>query len=93
MDTVDSNMEATYEVTFEATQENTTMRTTQEATEESKGTIVVFKQDEMKFVELLKDNELLYNKRLMDYKDPNKGEALWDKFGAENKIDKAAYNR
>ena len=67
------------------------MSATQETTEESKRTVAVFKEeDELKPVEFLKDNELLYNKRLMDYKGPNKREAIWDKFCAENKIEKAA---
>ena len=33
-------------------------------------------EDELKLVKFLKDNGLLYNKRLMDYKDPNKREAM-----------------
>ena len=48
------------------------MRATLEATKQSKRTVAVFKEDEMKLIEILKDNELLYNKSLMDYKDPNK---------------------
>ena len=56
----------------DGTQEDTTMRATLEATKQSKRTVAVFKEDEMKLIEILKDNELLYNKSLMDYKDPNK---------------------
>ena len=37
-------------------------------------------EDEIKIVEFLKDNQLLYNKRFMDYKDPQKREELWEKF-------------
>ena len=49
------------------------METTQEVSEESKRTVAVCnKKDELKLLELLKDKELLYNKTLMDYKDPNK---------------------
>ena len=48
------------------------MRATEEATEEIKRTTAVFKEDEMKLLEFLRNNELLYNKRLIDYKDPNK---------------------
>ena len=56
------------------------MRATQEATKESKRTVAVFKEeDEMTLFEFLKDNELLYNQRLMYYKDPNKTEAIWNK--------------
>ena len=56
------------------------MRATHEATKESKRTVVVFKdEDEMKLFEFQKDNELLYNQRLVYYKDPNKREAIWNK--------------
>ena len=74
---------------MDATQEDTTMRAAQEATQESKRTTVVFEEDKMKLIEFLRDNELLYNKGLMDCKDQNKREALWDKFWAE--MDKASY--
>ena len=78
---------------MEATQD-TTMMATQEATEESKWIIAVFKEEqEMKLVEFLRDYELLCSKKVMDYKDPNKTEALWDKFCVENKMDKAACKR
>ena len=77
------------EATQEATQEDTTMSATQKAQEERKRTIAVFKEDDMKLIEFLRDSELLYNKRLMDNKDPNKRETLWDKFCIEN-MDKVA---
>ena len=60
--------------TMEATQRDTTMKVTEEARELSKRTIAKFKEeDKMKLVEFQRDNELLYNKRPMDHKDPNKG--------------------
>ena len=49
------------------------MTATQEAAEESKKTVAMFKEeDEMKLVEFLRDIELLYKKRLMGYKVPNR---------------------
>ena len=49
------------------------MEATQQATEESKRTVAVLTEvEKLKQTEFLKDNELLYNKRLMDYEDPNK---------------------
>ena len=45
---------------------------TQEASKDSKRTVAVFKEeDELEMVEFLKEYELLYNKRLVNYKDPN----------------------
>ena len=89
--TEEATAEATQEATMEATQEDITTIGTQEATEESKWTVALFKEeDELKLVEFLKDNELLHNKKLMDSKDPNKWEALLDKFCTENNMDKAA---
>ena len=71
--------EATEEATMEATQEATmgatqvaTIGATQEGTQERKRMIAIFKEEEMKLIEFLKENELLCNKRLMDYKDTNK---------------------
>ena len=56
------------------------MEATHEATAEtSKRTIAIFKEDETKPIEFLMYNERLFNKRLMDYKDPIKREAQWDK--------------
>ena len=37
-----------------------------------------------------RDNEILYNKHLMDYKDRSKQEAVWDKFCDENNLTKDA---
>ena len=77
---------ATMEITQEAT-----MEATQDATRgyygghtggfrgEQGDSSVLNEEGELKLVEFLKDNELLY-KRLMDHKDPNKREAVWDKF-------------
>ena len=42
------------------------------------------KQEET--IDHLKDNELIYNKCLVDFKNLNKWEALWDGFCAENKM-------
>ena len=70
------------------------MRATQGATKESKKTIAVLKEeDEMRNVEFMRDYELLLNKRLMDYKDQNNIEALWDKSCSENKMDQTACKR
>ena len=41
-------------------------------------------------MDFLCDNEILYNKRLMDYKDRSKREAVWAKFCEENNLDKDA---
>ena len=41
-------------------------------------------EQEQKRVDFLCDKEILYNKRLMDYKDRSKREAVWDKFCEEN---------
>ena len=60
--------EATQTNSMAATQE-ATMEATQEASEEMKRTVAVFKErDELKLVEFLRDNELLCNKRITDYK-------------------------
>ena len=47
-------------------------------------------EQEQKIVDFLRDNEILYNKRLMDYKDRSKREAVWDKFCEENNLNKDA---
>ena len=44
-------------------------------------------------MDFLPDNEVLYNKRLMDYKDRSKREAVWDMFCEENNLDKDACQR
>ena len=51
---------------MEASQE-ATMEATQEATQEGKRLIAVFKEEGMKFIKFFRDNELLYNKRLVNY--------------------------
>ena len=77
----------------EDTQE-ASMEATLEASVESKRTVVVYnEEDELELVEFLNDSELLYNKKLMDYKDPNKREAVWHKFWANNNMGKAACKR
>ena len=43
---------------------------------------------EQKLVDFLSDNEILYNKCLMDYKDRSKRETVWAKFCEENNLDK-----
>ena len=48
-------------------------------------------EKEQKLVDLC-DNEILY-KRLMDYKDRTKREAVWDQFCAEINLDKDACQR
>ena len=95
MATMEATVEATQEATMDATQgatmeaaQQATMEATQEASEESKRVVAVFnKEEELKRVEFLKDNELLHSKRFIDYKDPNKREAVLDKFCTENKMD------
>ena len=47
-------------------------------------------EQEQKLVDFLRDNEILYNKHLMDYKDRSKREAVWAKFCEENNLDKDA---
>ena len=44
-------------------------------------------EQEQKLVDFLRDNEILYNKRLMDYKDRSKREAVWAKFCEQNNLD------
>ena len=47
-------------------------------------------KQEQKLVDFLHDNEILYNKCLMDYKDRSKREAVCAKFCKENNLDKDA---
>ena len=47
-------------------------------------------EQEQKIVDFLHNNEILYDKRLMDYKDRSKREAMWDKFCDENNLNKNA---
>ena len=44
-------------------------------------------------MDFLRDKEILCNKRLMDYKDRSKREAVWDKFCEEKNMDKDACQR
>ena len=78
---------------METTQDtiDATMEAARDTREKCKRTIAAFKEeDEMKLIEFLRDNELLNNKLLKDYIDPNKREVLWDKFCSNKKMDKAA---
>ena len=50
-------------------------------------------EKEMKLLDFLQDNKLIYNKCLVDCKDPNKSEALWDAFCVENKMNNEACKR
>ena len=56
----------------------------------NKPTVLFSAEEEQKLVDFLHDNEILYNKHLMDYKDRSKREAVWDKFCEENNMDKDA---
>ena len=61
------------------------------ADKKSKKSPVLFSlEQEQKLVDFLGDNEILYKKRLMDYKDRSKSEAVWAKFCEENNLDKDA---
>ena len=50
-------------------------------------------EQEQKLVDFLRYNEIFYNKRLMDYKDRSKREAVWAKCSEENNLDKDAYHK
>ena len=64
------------------------------ADKRSKKPAVLFSAaEEQKLVEFLCDNELLYNKHLMDYKNRSKRELVWDKICKENNLDKDACQR
>ena len=64
------------------------------ADKRSKKPAVLFSaEQEQKLVDFLRNNEILYNKHLMDYKDRSKGEAVWDKFCEENNLNKDACQR
>ena len=41
-------------------------------------------------MDFLRDNEILYNKRLKHYKDRSNRVAVWDQFCEENNLDKYA---
>ena len=52
-----------------------------EADKRSKKPIVLYTaEEEQKLVDFLRDNEILYSKRLMDYKDRSKREAVCERF-------------
>ena len=55
-------------------------------------TVLFIAAEEQKLVDFLRDNEIFYNKRLMDYKDRSKREVVWDKF-CENNLAKDACQR
>ena len=64
------------------------------ADKRSKKPAVLFSaEQEQKLVEFLRDNEILYNKCFMDYKDRSKREVVWAKFCEENNLDKDACQR
>ena len=50
-------------------------------------------EQEQKLVDFLRDNEILYNNRLMDYKDKSKREVVWAKFCEDKNLDKDACQR
>ena len=58
-----------------------------------KPTVLFTAEEEKKLVDFLHDNEILYNKHLMDYKDRSEREAVWEKFSIENNMDKHACQR
>ena len=58
-----------------------------------KPTVLFSAEEEQKLVDFLHDNEILYNKCLMDYKDRSKREGVWDKFCEENNLDRDACQR
>ena len=62
----------------------------EKAQKRSKKPTGLFTTEEQKLVDLLRDNEILYNKRSIDYKDRLKREAVWDKFCNENNMNKDA---
>ena len=43
-------------------------------------------ENEQKLVDFFRDNEILYNKCLKDYKDKSKREAVCDKFCEKNNL-------
>ena len=66
----------------------------EKADERSKKPAVLFSaEEEQNLVDFLPNNEILYNKRLMDYKDRAKREAVWDKFFEEHNMDKDVCQR
>ena len=86
----------------EDTQDTQAARGTQKSKGKGKGkadkmskkpAVLFTAEKEQKLVDLLRDNEILYNKRLMDYKDRSKKEPVWDKFSEESNLDNAACQR
>ena len=64
------------------------------ADKRSKKPAVLFSaEEEQKLVDFLRDNEIFYNKSLIDYKDRSKRETVWDKYCKENNLDKDACQR
>ena len=64
------------------------------ADKRSKKPVVLFSaEEEQKLVDFLRDIEILYNKRLNDFKDRLKREDVWDKFCEESNLDKDACQR
>ena len=55
-----------------------------------KATALFNADNEQKLVDFVRDNDILYNKRLQDCKDRSKREAVWDKFCEENNLEKDA---
>ena len=58
-----------------------------------KPSVLFTAEEEQKLVDFLHDNETIYNKCIMDYKDWSKRETVWDKFCADNNMDKYACQR
>ena len=57
-------------------------------------TAVLFSaENEQKLVDFLHDIEIFYNKRLKEYKDRSKREAVWGQFCEQNNLDKDACQR
>ena len=68
--------------------------TEERAAKRSKKPAVLFTaEEEQKLVDFLHNNEVFYNKRLMDYKGRSKRVAVWVKFCTENNMDKGACQR
>ena len=76
------------DIGLETQQDSDTSDEDTQDTNAATGTHIV--EQEQKIVDFLRDNEILYNKHLMDYKDRSKREAVWDKFCEENSLNKDA---
>ena len=56
--------------------------------------VVTFTEEQkMMTVDTLTDNKLIYNKSLMDYKDPMKRDVLWDEICLMSQLEKEAYKK